>query len=307
MQNTVFYKKGLVSVIIPTYRRTDKLERAIESVLSQTYQDIELLLVNDNIPNDEYSIQLIKKVDKYKKDNRFHLLLQDKHINGAVARNFAIKQAVGEYVAFLDDDDWWEPSKIEKQVNALSQLDDSWGGTSCLITQYDANECVIGKTRKYQEGAIYKDVIFMTTDVATGTLLLRHDSLDKAGYFDEKLVRSQDIQLLTRFTYKYKLKLVLEHLHNADHSDSQNRLTSESKFKNVVSAYFESVSDIMETLSKREILCAKCIREFMLGFIMCKQHNIKQGLLYFFKGSRSPMAVWKTIRIFVRKRNEKRF
>jgi glycosyltransferase involved in cell wall biosynthesis len=57
------YEKGLVSVIIPTYKRTDKLDRAIKSVLGQSYKKIELLLVNDNVPGDEYTLALMEKVN----------------------------------------------------------------------------------------------------------------------------------------------------------------------------------------------------------------------------------------------------
>lgn len=59
------YKKGLVSVIIPTYKRTDKLDRAVWSVLGQTYKNLELLLVNDNVPDDEYTKSLLEKVKAY--------------------------------------------------------------------------------------------------------------------------------------------------------------------------------------------------------------------------------------------------
>ena len=103
------YVEGLVSVIMPTYKRSEKLLRAIDSVLNQTYKNLELLLVNDNEPFDEYTELLEKnEVEKYSNDERFHLILQDKHINGAVARNVGIRQARGQYIAFLDDDDWWE-------------------------------------------------------------------------------------------------------------------------------------------------------------------------------------------------------
>ena len=148
------YVEGLVSVIMPTYKRSEKLLRAIDSVLNQTYKNLELLLVNDNEPFDEYTELLKKRVEKYSNDERFHLILQDKHINGAVARNVGIRQARGQYIAFLDDDDWWELNKLEEQVKELKSLDDSWGAVSCKFTLYDQNGNVIGKTKKYRDGYI---------------------------------------------------------------------------------------------------------------------------------------------------------
>ena len=110
------YAKGLVSVIIPTYRRSKMLERAIESVLGQTYTNLEILLVNDNNPNDEFTVEIQERIKKYASDSRLQFIIQDRHVNGAVARNVGIKIAKGEYVAFLDDDDWWEKDKINKKI-----------------------------------------------------------------------------------------------------------------------------------------------------------------------------------------------
>ena len=99
------YIAGLVSVVMPTYKRSEMLSRAIDSVLAQTYTNIELLLVNDNEPGDEFTKDLQQRVAVYSTDSRFKLILQEKHVNGAVARNVGIRQAKGEYIAFLDDDD----------------------------------------------------------------------------------------------------------------------------------------------------------------------------------------------------------
>lgn len=121
------YVEGLVSVVMPTYKRSEKLIRAIDSVLNQTYSHLELLLVNDNDPFDEYTQELKIKLNRYINDDRLHLIIQDKHINGAVARNIGIRLSKGEYIAFLDDDDWWELNKLEEQIKIFKCLDDSWG------------------------------------------------------------------------------------------------------------------------------------------------------------------------------------
>ena len=92
----------------------------------------------------------------------------------------------------------------------------------------------------------------MYTEVATGTLLLKRKALDESGYFDETLLRSQDIQLLTNFTFKYKLKEVDQYLHCADCSDSQNRLFDEEQYLSVLKAYLKSIEPIFNTLAKSE-------------------------------------------------------
>ena len=267
------YTTGLVSVIIPTYRRSDMLDRAIQSVLNQSYEKIEILLVNDNIPNDEYSKALFQRVKQYENDDRFRLILQEKHINGAAARNVGIKQAKGEYIAFLDDDDWWEPDKIKIQVETLSQLSEEWGGVSCKYSFVDQNGATIGKSSAYRDGNIYLDILNLITDVTTCSLLLRHTALDEAGYFDEALFRHQDFQLLVNFTSRYKLKLVDEYLLNIDVSDAQNRPDG-NKLLEHKQRFFNSVSPILERLSNRDRRCVRCMHYFEVGYVFLKNKDM---------------------------------
>ena len=273
------YIDGLVSVIIPTYKRSDMLDRAIQSVLNQSYEKLELLLVNDNIPNDEYSVDLFERVKKYQNDPRFRLILQDKHINGAAARNVGINQARGEYVAFLDDDDWWEPGKLSIQVGVLSQLSDEWGGVSCQYSFVDRDGKIISRSSKYKDGNIYVDVLNLVTDVTTCSLLLRHGALNNAGLFDENLQRHQDFQLLVNFTSKYKLKLVCEYLLNIDVSDAQNRPDG-NKLLEHKKRFFESVSPVVSQLSKKEQRCIKIMHSFEVGYVFLKNKDVFNGIKY---------------------------
>lgn len=289
------YEKGLVSVIMPTYKRSDKLTRAIDSVLNQTYTNLELLLVNDNEPEDEYTEELKKRVSQYLEDKRFRLVLQNKHINGAVARNVGIKQAKGEYIAFLDDDDWWQPNKLQEQVEVLKHLDDSWGAVSCKFTLYDENSMVVGKTKKYRDGYIYKDILNLMSDVATGTLLLKHNLFDTTRYFDEELLRHQDLQLLVDFTSKYKLKEVNQYLHCVDVSDTQNRPDPQKliKFKK---EFFRSIKPIMDSMSKSDRKCIYAMHKYELGYVCLKNGKIREGLYYCLSILGSPKAFILAIR-----------
>ena len=89
---------ALVSIIIPTYKRATMLQRAIASTLEQTYQNIEVLVISDNEPEDEFTANARKIVDSFA-DIRVRLITQEKHINGAVARNVGIKASKGEYIS----------------------------------------------------------------------------------------------------------------------------------------------------------------------------------------------------------------
>ena len=259
------YIDGLVSVVIPTYRRSDKLSRAINSVLNQSYSNLELLLVNDNEPDDVYTENLLKIIEDYQNDPRFHLVLQEKHINGAVARNYGINNARGEYIAFLDDDDWWENNKLELQVEALEQLPLDWGGVSCRIKRYNNDELIMIQP-KYKDGYVYKDVLKLMADYETGTLLLRHEALDAAGYFDPTLSRHQDLQLLINFTHIYKLKQLNDLLHCRDISDNQNRPNVE-RILLAKKQFFTSISPVLNTLSKREIHIVHSMHNAEIGYV----------------------------------------
>ena len=269
------YTKGLVSVIMPTYKRSEQLDRAILSVLNQTYENIELLLVNDNEPDDEYSHELERRVYKYLSSTKFKYIKQEKHINGAAARNVGIKNAKGEYIAFLDDDDWWHLDKIEKQVEVLNKLDTEWGVVSCMIERYQ-NEHLVAKLPSYQDGYVYKDILMLKSDFATGTLMFRHEALDNTGYFDEKLFRHQDLQILIQFTYKYKLYQIKEYLHCCDIGDAQNRLDGERLYIQK-KELFESVSNVMCSLKKVERKAVYCINYFELGYAYLKSKNYKKA------------------------------
>ncbi len=285
------YIRGLVSVVTPTYKRSEKLPRAIESILAQTYTNIELFVVNDNDPNDDFTEYVKTITEQYQRDPRFHLIIQEKHINGAVARNIALKRAKGEFIAFLDDDDWWETNKLEEQVKVLQNLDDSWGGVSCKFRLFDEKGKVVGKSSKYSGGYIYKDILSLYSDVATGTLLLRHTALDETGYFDENLLRNQDIQLLAQFTYKYKLEEVDLFLHCVDISDNQNRAVTEERLLSVRHALYESLNPIISKLSKSEFRCIDAMRDLELGYVLLSQKQYIRGIRYIISILRSPSAV----------------
>ena len=105
----------LVSVIIPTYKRSDMLPRAIASVLGQTYQNIQVVVVDDNNPDTEWRETTSKKMEAYADDSRVKYVCHEQNMNGSVARNTGIHESDGDIVCFLDDDDWFLPTKIEKQ------------------------------------------------------------------------------------------------------------------------------------------------------------------------------------------------
>jgi glycosyltransferase involved in cell wall biosynthesis len=111
--------KGMVSVIIPLYNGSACLERAIRSVQAQTYQDVEMIVVDDASTDD--SLEVARRLAS--KDPRIRVYAIDHCGAPARPRNHAIQRSNGEFIAFLDQDDWWFPQKLERQVAKFDEDD----------------------------------------------------------------------------------------------------------------------------------------------------------------------------------------
>ena len=239
----------LVSCIIPTYKRSDTLGRAITSVINQTYRNVEVLVVDDNEKGDEYSLRVLETVNNFS-DERVHYISQKKHINGAEARNEGIRKSKGAYIAFLDDDDWWEKDKIQKQVDFIKKCPNTCGAVSTLLSYY-ANGKLIKKTLPYEGGYIFKEILRREYSVMTSSVLVKKAALDVAGYFDINLKRAQDLQLLANLTYKFELYQLPEYLVNINVDDNGNRGDSR-RTKEIKKAFFESIKPILDSLTPRQ-------------------------------------------------------
>lgn len=109
------YKDNLVSVIIPVFNSEKFIVEAIKSVLAQTYQNFEIILVDDC--STDNSVSLIEILRK--NEPRIHLFKNKVNSGAAISRNRALNEANGQYVAFLDSDDSWYPNKLSQQINLM--------------------------------------------------------------------------------------------------------------------------------------------------------------------------------------------
>jgi glycosyltransferase involved in cell wall biosynthesis len=116
----------LVSVIIPTYKGADKINSAVDSVLNQTYKNIEVIVVDDNGKNEPEQLLTAEKMKKYETFENVKYLVHKKNINGSAARNTGIRASKGFYLGFLDDDDVFLPDKTQKQVDCFEKLPEDY-------------------------------------------------------------------------------------------------------------------------------------------------------------------------------------
>ena len=112
----------LVSIIITTYRRAELLNRSISSVLNQTYEYIEIIVVDDNNPDSSDRMETERVMEFYRDNPKVVYIRQSCNQRQPAALNAGIKNAKGKYIGFLDDDDEFLPHKIEMQVKALEEL-----------------------------------------------------------------------------------------------------------------------------------------------------------------------------------------
>jgi glycosyltransferase involved in cell wall biosynthesis len=215
-----------VSVILPTLTRLDFLRRAIESVLAQTYEDFEIVVVVDG-PSPE-----IASFVSSHPDPRVRLVQRERNGGVAAARNSGLEAARGRYVALLDDDDLWLPEKLARQVPLL---DAGAHVVHSLVYVADGDGNVYDAPtqrgfRLFREvaSAGYPYVwLLRRSSYQIGTFVIRRTCVDEVGGFDAELAPMDDLDLVHRLRRRYSLALVDEPLskwciHGANWSNAMN-------------------------------------------------------------------------------------
>lgn len=196
-----------VSIVIPTHNRAEFLGAAVRSVLCQSFQDFEVVIVDDG-SNDCTSTM----VDTFR-DERIHYIRHRMRRGGAAARNTGIARASGEYVAFLDDDDEWFPEKLERQMNIMLASPPQVGGVYTgyfIVNRSDGSTCgqVIARNRGY----LYPPILAENLIGGTSSVVLRRACLERVGWFDETLPSFQDYDLWIRVARGFEFECIPEPL-----------------------------------------------------------------------------------------------
>ncbi len=192
-------EKGLVSVVIPTYKRPEYLERAINTVVSQSYSNIEIIVVDDNGKNTEFQLKTQKVIERNTTLEVSYIVLNENK-GGCFARNSGIDVAKGEFIAFLDDDDEWLEDKIEEQVAQFTRGSESLGAVYCGF--YSAVELTKAKVIVHPtiSGWILPDLMQCKCPSSTSLLLIKSKDLRSVGGFDNSLESFQDYDLYIRLS-----------------------------------------------------------------------------------------------------------
>lgn len=202
-----------VDVIIPTYKRPTFLARAVNSVLSQTYKEINVVVVDDNTEGDEFRKETEKLMARFSGNDKVIYLKHEKNKNGAAARNTGIKYSTAEFIAFLDDDDFFLPNKIKNQLKILDNTNSSWGGVCCNhVRRYKNYAYSAFEVKPNSSGNYCYEFLSGVTSLPSSTLVIKKGVFQEIGYFDESFQRHQDLEFLVRFFRKFKMA-VSPHFH----------------------------------------------------------------------------------------------
>jgi glycosyltransferase involved in cell wall biosynthesis len=187
-----------VSVIIPTWNRPELLRDAVVSVLHQTEQDFEVLVVDDH---SEYGVA--EKIARDLGDPRIHYIRQPEHRGVGAARNIGIASARAPYIAFLDDDDQWLPQKLSVQLRALETSPPIVAGVYSARLTVDRESGRASTARFLQPFSAWHGNV-----ITTSSLLVRSTCFDVVGVFDERLGAGGDWDMWLRIASQFRFEYI---------------------------------------------------------------------------------------------------
>jgi len=196
-----------VSIVIPTYKRPDYLERLLESIEQQTFQDFEVIVVDDNSPNLNDYDDVIKKYQEI--FDEFSFITKDENKGAPHSRNIGIKKSKYELIALVDDDDEWLPLKLEKQVKVFEEGTDKLGLVYTWTQALDENNNQVYLSQNTLNGNQVVSILKNCFMISASVMVLKKAIID-VGLFDETFPSCQDWEMWTRILNKYECDYVSE-------------------------------------------------------------------------------------------------
>jgi glycosyltransferase involved in cell wall biosynthesis len=194
-----------VTVVIPVFNRPAQVDRAIRSVLAQTYQDFEIVVIDDGSTDETTAVVAAFE------DPRITLIRHERNRGGSAARNTGIRAGTAPYIAFLDSDDEWLPTKLERQLEVFGRSGDQLGLVYTGADRVEAD----GTVQRHIPRAIANLPFALLTENVIGETslgMVRRSAFDVTGVFDESLPAAQDMDMWLRLCERFSADFVPEAL-----------------------------------------------------------------------------------------------
>ena len=232
-----------VSVVLPTYNRVRTLERAVHSVLSQSFTDLELIVVDDGSTDNTH--ELMTRLAK--SDSRVRYIKHPANLGQSGARNTGIANAAGKFIAFQDSDDEWLPDKLQRQVDEMRSLPPDVGMVYCLMRRVTPEGKEVFRARKFHQGDanIYRQgLMYAFRGIGIQSCLFRREVFDVCGRFDEQMNALEDMEMLIRVARKYRFSCLDEPLllyNRTPDGDSQDHLRNLGAAQYILKKYWSDI------------------------------------------------------------------
>lgn len=238
-----------MSVIIPTYKGSKYLSRAIESVLNQDYEPIEIIIIDDNEPLSIARRKTKAIINNYTDVKNIKYIMHDENKNGAFARNTGIKNSKGDYVCFLDDDDFYLPNRITKSIKKLLN-NPSYDAVYCsviIIDKRDICDLVFAQRELFKKNLLLNEMA-----LGTGSnIFIKRRVLKKIVGFDVAFTRHQDLEFMLRLMDSFKVINLNEFL-IVKGKNGTNNIPLYKNYKEVKELFFKKFEKEIDLLSDRE-------------------------------------------------------
>jgi len=244
----------LFSVIIPLYNKADYVQKAIESVLAQTCQKFELIVVNDG--SSDNSLEVIHNLQlstiNYQLSTINYQLLTQTNQGVSVARNNGVKAAQYDYIAFLDADDWWEPSYLEEMKRLIEEFPEAgiYGSSYFKVKNGQPLRAIIGVAPDFNRGLInyfqvYAQTMYMP--LCTCTTIIKKSIFESEKGFKPELKLGEDFDLWVRVALNYPVAFVNKPLSNYNQDvNLQYRAIGEKLYKAEEHMLFSNYDDLQK-------------------------------------------------------------
>lgn len=286
----------MVSVILTTYNRSALVYESIYSVLNQTYTDLELIIADDGSEDD--TEQVIRAIP----DARIRYYKMPHTGKTAPLKNFSIRQAKGNLVAFIDSDDCWNDNKLEKQVKLLTEQPGIGFSITDAVTFKDS-AILSARTYHHKQGiecaSIFNRLKENRFVVYNPTLVLRRDCLEKTGWFDEEMSFGSDYHFNMRLAWHYKAGIIYESLlWRRLHDSNESSQIPVENYQGYIHTFEYLYSQNM--VSKKYLHKAKSHAYFSIGNVHKQHDNKTEARRHYMQSLKlnplQPRCYWKLFR-----------